>query len=189
MKRLTLLALVAFVVAAAVPAGASTFLAMNQQELVAASDAVVIGEVMQVQSYWNDGATAIVTDALVRVNETLTGEAPGIVQVRTFGGQVGPVRIEAHGFPTFETGQQLVLHLQNDGDAASVVGYQQGQFRVVVRQSDGVRVAVPTVDSGANLVHADGSAVAPQRVRTLDALRDEVRAAAAEVRHELKSVR
>jgi hypothetical protein len=174
-------------VAVAVPTGASTFLAMSQEELVAVADAVVVGEVMQVQSYWNEGATAIVTDALVRVDETLAGNASGVVQVRTFGGQVGPVRIEAHGFPVFERGQRVVLHLQDEGDAARVVGYQQGHFRILVRKSDGVQVAVPTVDSGAHLITRDGSPVQPQRVRTLDTLRQQVRdAAAAGVRHELK---
>lgn len=186
MKRMALLAFATLLLAAAVPAGASTFLAMDQGELVAAADAVVVGEVMQVESYWNREATAILTDALVRVTETLAGEAPGVVRVRTFGGQVGPVYIEAHGFPTFDVGQMVVLHLAEDGDAARVVGYQQGHFRVLVRHSDGVQVAVPTVDSGAHLVTRDGSPVAPQRVRTLDALRHEVREAAANVRHELK---
>ena len=187
MKRLALLGLVGLVAATAVPAGASTFLAMSQQELVAAADAVVIGEVLQVQSYWNEGATAIVTDALVGVRETLAGEASSIVQVRTFGGQVGPIYIEAHGFPTFGKGQLVVLHLQNDGDAARVVGYQQGHLRVLVRQSDGVQVAVPTIDAGAHLITRDGSPVAPQRVRTLDAVRADVRLAAGQLRHELKS--
>jgi len=187
MKRLTLWALVALLVAVTVPASASTFLAMSQEELVAESDAVVIGEVMQVQSYWNEGATAIVTDALVRVSETLAGNADGVVQVRTFGGQVGPVRIEAHGFPVFEQGQRVVLHLRGDGESTRVVGYQQGHFRVLVRHSDGVQVAVPTVDDGAHVVTRDGAPAQPQRVRTLDTLRQEVRDAAADVRHELKS--
>lgn len=179
MKRAVQVCVLALLLcAAAVPATASTFLAMDQAELVAASDAVVIGEVTAVRSFWNEGATAIVTEAFVRVNETLAGDAPAMVVVRTFGGEVGAVKIEAHGFPKFDQGQRLVLYLGADGDAARVIGYLQGQYRIVTRQSDGRDIAVPALDDGARLVSRDGRAVAQPRPVALDTLRAQVRAAA-----------
>lgn len=178
MKRTVLFSVAAVLLAAAVPATASTFLALDREALVAASDAVVIGEVVEVHSFWNAEATAIRTEALVRVSETLAGNAPSIVRVQTIGGQVGPVRIEAHGFPTFEQGQRLVLFLEGAADVARVVGYQQGQFRIVARKSDGMQVAVPTVDAGANLIHRDGQPAARPRALTLNELRSQVSAAA-----------
>ncbi|HET9767940.1 MAG TPA: hypothetical protein VFS60_13875, partial [Thermoanaerobaculia bacterium] len=92
-------------------AQASTFLAMSQEELVAGSAAVVDARVVQVKSFWNRERTAILTEAVVRVDETIVGEAPGFVKVRTFGGTVGRLRIDAPGFPTFERGARLLLFL------------------------------------------------------------------------------
>lgn len=178
MKRAVLSLMLVFALAAATPALASTFVAMDHTQLVDASDAVVVGQVTDVRSFWNDEATAIVTEASVVVTENLAGQAPGVVVVRTFGGQVGAVRIEAHGFPTFEKGQKLVLFLEDSNTVARVVGYQQGQYRVVTRKSDGVEVAIPALDGGAHLVHLDGTVAPKPRAVTLDALRTTVREAA-----------
>lgn len=178
MKRLLVVLVLAAAAVSALPASASTFLAMDQRELVAASQAVVVGEVLGVRAFWNDDATAIVSEAQVRVDEVLSGDAPTIVTVRTFGGTVGRLRIEAHGFPTFHTGERLVLYLDGVDGAASVVGYQLGEYRLVVRQ--GVEIAVPAVDSGAHFVHLDGRAAARPRALPLSQLKDQIRQAAGE---------
>lgn len=178
MKKLILSLALAALVVAALPATASTFLAMDRAEMARSSDAVVVGEVTSVHSSWNADATAIITEAFVKVDETLVGQAPGMVVVRTFGGQVGPVVIEALGFPSFAEGQKLVLFLEGAENVARVVGYQQGQYRVITR-SDNIEVAMPTVDHGASLLHRDGSPAAKPLAVTLDALRTEVRAAGA----------
>ena len=180
MKRLLVVLVLAAAVVSALPASASTFLAMDQGELVRASQAVVVGEVIQVRAFWNDDATAIVTEAQVRVDETLVGEAPPFVTVRTFGGTVGRLRIEALGFPTFHTGERLVLYLEELDGPARVVGYQQGEYRITVRHSDGVEIAVPAVDHGAHLVHLDGRAAARPRALPLSTLKDQIRTAAGE---------
>jgi len=178
MKKLILSLALAALVVAALPATASTFLAMDRAEMARTSDAVVVGEVTSVHSSWNAEATAIITEAFVRVEETMSGDAPGVVVVRTFGGQVGAVMIEAHGFPKFAEGQRVVLFLEGAQNVARVVGYQQGQYRIV-RRADDVEVAMPTVDHGANLLHRDGTAAAAPRAITLDILRSEVRNATA----------
>jgi hypothetical protein len=170
MKRILGVGLVALLAVAALPVGASTFLAMDQEDLVKASDAVVVGQVVDVRSFWNEEATAIVTEAHVVVDNVVVGDAPGVVVVRTFGGQVGSIRIEAHGFPTFELGQRALLFLENDGEVARVTGYQQGQYRIVTRKSDGVDVAVPALEGGAVLATLDGRSVAPPRAQALDDL-------------------
>ena len=182
MKRALAVCLFALIAAAAVPASASIFVAMDQAELVAASQAVVVGRVLEVRSFWNDEATAILTEAVVQVDQTVAGEAPGIVTVRTFGGTVGSLRIEAHGFPTFTEGQRMLLFLDGVGSTAEVVGYQQGQFRIVTRVSDGLDVAVPAVDGGATLVRMDGGRVERPRALPLSALVESIRATAGELR-------
>ena len=174
MKKLILSLALAALVVAALPATASTFVAMDRAEMARTSDAVVVGEVTAVHSSWNEDATAIITEAFVKVDETIAGQAPGVVIVRTFGGQVGAVMIEAHGFPTFDEGERVVLFLEGAEGVARVVGYQQGQYRII-RRSDNVEVAMPTVDHGASLLHRDGSPAAAPMAVTLDALRSEVR--------------
>ena len=182
MKRALAVCLFALIVAAAVPASASIFVAMDRAELVAASQAVVVGQVVGARSFWNEDATAILTEAVVRVDETVAGESPRFVTVRTFGGTVGSLRIEAHGFPTFREGQRMVLFLDGVGAIAEVVGYQQGQYRIVTRASDGIDVAVPSVDGGATLVRMDGSRAERPRAMALSALVESIRTAAGESR-------
>lgn len=189
MKRLLVVLVLAAAAVSALPASASTFLAMDQDALVASSQAVVVGEVLQVRAFWNDDATAIVSEAQVRVDEILVGEAPSIVTVRTFGGTVGRLRIDALGFPSFHTGERLVLYLDDVEGPAQVVGYQQGEYRIHVRHSDGAEIAVPAVDHGAHLVHLDGRAAARPRALPLTTLKDQIRQAADRPQAELRDVR
>ena len=181
MRRFVWLGVFALALAVAVPAGASTFIAMSTDELVAASDAVVQGEVLQVHSYWNKSGRLIVTEAIVRVTDTITGNAPSVVVLKTFGGTVEGFTVEAHGFPTFEKGQELLLFVDNQADgSAEVTGYRQGQYRIV-RTKEGMQVAVPTIEHGVRLLTREGRvAPKPQAVR-LDTLKDQIRAGALRV--------
>ncbi|HEX3126806.1 MAG TPA: hypothetical protein VH394_05705 [Thermoanaerobaculia bacterium] len=178
MKRSVSLGVVAALLALAIPVGASTFVALNRAELVAQSDAVVQGEVIKVESFWTPSGRLIQTEAQVRVIETIAGQAPSVLVMRTFGGTVQGYTVEAHGFPTFKTGDRLLLFVQNQQDGiAEVTGYRQGQYRVV-RDRAGVDFAVPTVEAGVRLLTPDGKEAArPQAVR-LDTLKNEIRAIA-----------
>lgn len=161
-----LLAVAVFAFAAG-PAAASTFLALDQAELVAQADAVVQGRIVEVQSFWNPEHTAILTEAVLEVEDSVVGSAPAYVNLRTFGGQVGNYRIVAHGFPTFQLGERMVLFLEPEQDGAQrVLGYQQGQYRI--REEQGKEIAVPTFDTGARVLRPDGSeAPAPRPVPLL----------------------
>lgn len=150
---------------AAVPAAASTFVAMSESELVAKSPTIVQGTIVDVTSSWTESGRLIATDAVIRVSETLRGNAAELVTVRTFGGEVNGIRVEAHGFPMFEKDREVILFLERGLDKAgrySVVGYQQGHYRVVKRL-DGVTLAVPQVDDGMRFVNAMGKAAPAQK--------------------------
>lgn len=165
MKRHSALLIVALLVAA--PVSASTFVAMSEDELVSGADAVVLGRVIDRASAWTDSGRLIYTDNTVAVEEVLLGEAAAFVNVRTFGGQVGDMIVEAHGFPRFEDNERVILFLTQDKEvgAIRVLGYQQGQFRVVTRL-DGVTLAVPMIDEGARLLDRQGRAMPePRSVR------------------------
>jgi hypothetical protein len=178
-RRIWLLALAALA-AVALPAGASTFLAMTEDELVAGAEAVVQGRVVEVQSFWNAERTAILTEALVQVEEVVAGDAAPLVRVRTFGGTVDGYTIEAHGFPTFRDGERLLVFLYTEEKDASVrvLGYQQGQFRIGVR--NGVEMALPTVDARARLLLPDGQEGPAPRAVPLQQLKDRIRETARE---------
>lgn len=172
-KTIVLFALV--VLAAAVATHASTFLAMDQMELTAASSAVVQGEVVETQSFWDETGRVIVTEAVVVVGEVVAGRAPREVRVRTFGGEVADYHVDAIGFPRFETGQQVLLFLQpGDTEALRVTGYQLGQYHIK-RDVSGERIAVPAVDRDVTLLSADGRAVAAPTPVPLTTLKSQIR--------------
>jgi hypothetical protein len=175
MKRWWFAAALTFVVALQ-PVAASTFIAMSPAELVRGSSAVVEGEVLRVESYWDAAGRIIVTEAMVQVRDVLAGETPSVVRVKTFGGTVDGYTVEAFGFPTFAKGERQVLFLAPDRepDMMRVTGYQQGQYRIV-RDPAGVDRAVSALDDGALLLRADGSADRLPRLLPLTELKRRVR--------------
>ena len=172
MKRLNLWCVVALVLALVVPAGASTFIALSRHELIAQSDAVIQGRVLKVNSFWGQQGRIIVTEALVQVEEKIRGNAPTVVRVRTFGGSVGGYTVEAHGFPTFNVNDHVVLFLHNANDTAEVTGYRQGQWRIV--EYKGVQMAVPTAEAG--LILRDGRRAPAEKALPLDTFKNMIRA-------------
>ncbi len=172
-RRMLILTLAAGLLA--LPAAASTFAAMDQAQLVAASDAVIQGRVLEVDSFWNRGATAILTEAKIQVDDVLAGDAPAEVTVRTFGGKVGDYYIDAVGFPTFHRGDEVVLFLQRAKDRSlRVTGYQLGQYRVVPNSKGGFE-ARPEAGRGMRLLYADGTPAPAPKALPLDTLKSEVR--------------
>lgn len=139
------------------PAGASTFRVMTQAELVQQSQAVVVVRILDVESYWNDEHTMILTDALLEVEEIVVGRTGAtVVRARTFGGEVGGYRVDAQGFPTFPRGERLLVFLGAEKSGVHrIVGYQLGQYRVT-KDRTGAEVAVPMVDKGVRLLDAQG---------------------------------
>lgn len=171
----------ALVLLALQPLGASTFVAMSTGDLVHDSSAVVAGEVLEVESYWEKTGRIIVTDALVKVDDVLVGQVPTVVRVRTFGGTVNGYTVEASGFPTFAKGERLLLFLEPDradADAMRVTGYQQGLYRIQAGPRGG-EVAVSAVDGGALLLKADGRTVDRPAVQPLAELQQSIRHEAA----------
>lgn len=178
MRRLMFMVLLAAVLGI-VPAGASTFLAMDQDELVRSSAAVIQGKVIQINSFWDPTGAVVMTEALVEVYDKVVGDVPSVVAVQTFGGMVGDFYVEAHGFPKFRVNEKVLLFLEPEKDGAMrVAGYQQGHFRI--RQDKaGREIAVPTLDLGAHLLTKDGRPGPRQQALPVDSLKDQIRATAA----------
>jgi hypothetical protein len=170
----------ALVLALAMPTGASTFLALSQEEMVAQADSVVQGRVVEVNSFWNRQGTAIVTEAVLEVEETVLGRERSHVRLFTFGGEVGDYRIEAHGFPTFRKDQRLLVFLEparkDEEGAHRVLGYRQGEFEIRAGEA-GRDVAVPTWEAAeqARVLEKDGTEAEAPKPRALDDFKREIR--------------
>jgi hypothetical protein len=172
-KRLSIMVLL--FVLATLPIAASTFLAMTQDQLIADSESVVQGQVLKVHSFWDPSGRMVMTEALVRVEDSIVGQAPSVVRVLTFGGDVGGFLVEADGFPKFQAGERLVLFLEREQDGVNrVAGYQQGQYRVV-RDKAGVDFAVPTLDLGTNMVTKDGRPFVRPQTQRLETFKERIR--------------
>lgn len=163
----------------AAPAGASMFLGLTRGQLVAQSSAVIEGEVLKINSFWEPTGRIIVTEAMVRVTDLVAGEAPTVVVLRTMGGEAGGYKVVADGFPTFRVGERLLLFLQEQPDGtAEVTGYRQGQFRILLDKA-GVARAVPTLEAGVQLVLSDGRPAPRPVALDLATFKSEIRDAAA----------
>ena len=161
------------------PVSASTFVAMSHNEMVAQAETVVQGRVVGLESSWTESGRLIATDVTVKVDEVLVGFAAKEVNVRTFGGQVGEMMVEAHGFPQFEKGRTVLLFLtrESQDEPYRVLGYQQGHYRVVTRL-DGVTLAVPQTDDGMQLISKSGERVPAARSVDIDDFKNHLRALA-----------
>lgn len=164
-------------------AGASTFVAMTAEDLAAAADTVVQGRVIGVSAQWDEDGRIVVSTSRILVTESVVGNASGVIEVQTPGGEVGDTYVEAAGFPRFEKGQEVILYLkaQNNSSALRVVGHQQGHFEVVTRD-DGVTLAVPQVDEGVALIARGGQRVVAPQSKELAQFKSQVRATAAAAR-------
>jgi hypothetical protein len=173
----------ALAVLAAGAAGASTFLYVPQEELAAQAQAVVQGRVVEVNSFWNRQGTAILTEAVVEVEDTLLGRERSHVRLVTFGGEVGGYVIEAHGFPTFQKGQRLLVFLEparaGEDGAHRVLGYRQGQFEIRTNKR-GQEIAVPMWEAAeqVRILKRDGTEATAPRAVLLTQLKSQILEAA-----------
>ena len=155
-KKLGILIAAALIVGS-LPLAASTFVLMTPVEMIQQADSIIQGRVVEVESSWSESGAMIITEATIEVDEVLLGQADRTVTVRTFGGEVSGIMVEAHGFPKFVQNETVILFLNREASDNSlrVLGYQQGHFEVVKRL-DGVTLAVPQIDEGMAFVHRSG---------------------------------
>jgi hypothetical protein len=170
----------ALALALAPNAQASTFLRVSGEELAAKAEAVVQGRVLEVSSFWNREGTVILTEATLEVEDTVLGQDRSHLRLVTFGGQVGDMVIEAHGFPTFKKGQRLLLFLDkaraSEDGAHRILGYRQGEFEIRIDKL-GREIAVPTWEGNdVRILKADGTEASVPLPVLLDEFKDQIRA-------------
>jgi hypothetical protein len=106
---------VAVAAAVAAPAGATTLIRQSLDELVANNSTVVVGEVVAVQSYWNEAGSFILSDVTFSVSDTLKGRQPRPeITITVMGGTVDDLTSLIVGGPELVKGQSYVLFLNRE---------------------------------------------------------------------------
>ena len=143
-KRL-LRGVMAFAIAASVvvPAGATTLIRESLDELVRSNRTIVVGEVVDVRSYWNADGTFILTDVRVAAHDVLKGNVKDRELTLTImGGRVGETTTLIIGNPELVPGNSYVLFLNEEDlpgrKALTVRSLVQGAFDVKIGK-DGLR--------------------------------------------------
>jgi hypothetical protein len=171
----------------AAPASATTLVRASLDELVASNEAVVVGEVVDVESYWNAEHTFILTDVRFSVSDVLKGNSRGgELTITLMGGSVGELTTLIVGGPQLFPGHSYVLFLNEESlpgvQALTVRDLVQGAFDVVMAK-DGLR-AVSQANSHPLIADKQGYLDAPGGVEgfPLTAMMTSVREIAARPR-------
>lgn len=125
-------------------AGATTLRRASLEDLVAGNRTVIVGEVLDAHSYWNEAKTFILTDVRIAAKDVLKGDArTRELKVTILGGTVDDLTTLIAGGAELVPGKSYVLFLNEDdlpGAKAvpTVREHSQGVFEIV-RARDGVR--------------------------------------------------
>jgi hypothetical protein len=121
-------------------------------EMVAASQTIVHGRVIDVQSYETAGRRTIESLVTVQVVEAIKGQPGSTAYFRLPGGQVGRYRRVMVGAPQCARGDEVVLFLKGSAPAVPMpFGLTQGVYRVT-RDTAGRATVAPMVASGAERI-------------------------------------
>jgi hypothetical protein len=95
-------------------------------ELTAESNRIIIGDVVEVTSFWNQDRTLIKSRIVIDVDDYLIGEGTGTETLEMDGGTVDDKSLRVSVLPIFEVGDRVLLFL---GDTEiSLVGHFQGAY-------------------------------------------------------------
>jgi hypothetical protein len=116
------------------------------REIVAGSEIIVHGRVVDVRPQWVDGRRQIESVVTVEVLTPFKGGERRTLEFKIPGGEIGRYRSVTVGAPAFSRGEEAFLFLsERDGDAPFVFGLNQGVFRIRQDRMSGRQVVVPPV--------------------------------------------
>lgn len=163
---------------------ASMVLAMELPEIAAASDAIVVAQVLSSHSHFEDDHHAIRTEVQLSVQESWKGQFLGktrTIKVVQPGGVVGDLEMRVHGLPTFSANEKSVLFLTARDKAHAEFGFiltglGQGKRRLFA-DARGEWMAAPPDRSAAVLKSRTGAfaPASPEPAIRLADLRQQVK--------------
>ncbi len=144
------------------PAGATTYLQLTPEAMLAKASLVFVGTVAEVR-VTNDGGTPwthvsfTVETPLEGVPVDAGGKATKPITLAFLGGTVpGGPSLAVSGMPQFETGEKVLVFAYDQAYASPIVGFRQGLWRITpagLRDEDGNLLSV----TGAGKLTAGGS--------------------------------
>lgn len=141
---------IAIAMGAAASAHATTLIRMGLEDLVAANAAVVVGEVLDAESRWNEDSSFIVTDVRIAVHEVVKGRLSETELTVTLpGGTIGNRTSLIIGAAELVPGNSYVLFLSranllHAGEGLAVRDLVQGAFDIKMER-DGLRAVSQAV--------------------------------------------
>ena len=110
-QKLVGVALALFVGGLALPASATTIVAMPLEEIATRADEIVRGEVISVEAEEQGGR--VITRVLIRPSECFVGDGPEpeTVEVIVLGGRTETVATIVHGAESYRVGEEVVVFL------------------------------------------------------------------------------
>jgi hypothetical protein len=172
----TVLALLATLAGAA---RADSGRALDLDQLIDLSEEIVVGEVVDSSARWQ--GKLVVTDTVVRVDETMKGAPPREVTITQPGGTAvhprlgAEVTTQASTFTAFVRGESVVLFVDQRAGVRRLVGAQQGKLVVEPPAAHGAQPRGLAVGPKALRVEPDvGGGTIGTRGMTLDELRARV---------------
>lgn len=135
-------------------------------EMVAASQTIVQGRIVDVRSYETAGRRTIESLVTVQVVDAIKGQPGGTAYFKLPGGQVGRYRRVMVGAPQFTPGDEVVLFLKGSAPAVPMpFGLTQGVYRVS-RDGSGRAMVMPAVAGGAGRIVRGDPARSPLELGT-----------------------
>jgi len=120
----------------ALPALATTLIALDLPALSKSSSLIVQGKVSKTEAKLSKDGMRITTYIYVDVTETLKGEGRATVELTQPGGIVGDIGQRVSGTANLKAGDEIVAFLEPQGPRFMLTGMAQGCYRVQ-RSSDG----------------------------------------------------
>lgn len=122
---------------------ASTFIALDIDDLAMAADEVVVGTVVSSQAEPARGT--IVTRFVVRVETSVSGGTTPAdeLEIVAAGGELDGIGVMVHGSPRLAVAQRYLLFLRNHQSEYTVVGLAQGALPIREERSNGELLVAP----------------------------------------------
>ncbi|MFW5968537.1 MAG: hypothetical protein ACOCV2_13520, partial [Persicimonas sp.] len=145
------------VMLASTAAFSATVLKLDLESLVANSDQIVEGQVVETESRVEEGK--VFTYTTIEVEEGLKGsEAGETITIRQIGGRTDELATRVAGLAHFERGEKAMVFLERPGAEASpvVTGMSQGKFEIAVGPDNTTPYVVPRLGDVSLLEPVEG---------------------------------
>ncbi|MFP5245913.1 MAG: hypothetical protein ACLGH0_04390 [Thermoanaerobaculia bacterium] len=140
--------------------------AMNFDQKVENAASIILGRCIEQRTQWDAARRWILTYSTFRVEKTLKGQPAQEITIVTPGDTVGTIAQEVVGVPKFRQGDDHLVFVRNSQAGPTVLYLEQGAYRVA-EDDRGDRVVNPLVTSAVLVDTQRGTAVAPERPRSL----------------------